>query len=392
MDETAQQPMRDAHERPQSRERHISRRTAIASLAGLAGAGVIATGIDWQTVAHAQALPPASSHIPPGTTLLIYRGHSGSVGGVAWSPNSQHIASASADTTVQVWKPSDGRLVFTYRNHPAAVNAVAWSPNSQRIASGGGTIMGNPGVQDYRVQVWNAFSGSNILYYSGHSDYISALKWSPNGKYIASASYDKTVQVWHARTGQPLTTYRGHTSQVLGIAWSPDSTRIASAGSFGDKTVQVWDALTGQTLLTYLGHINAALVLCVDWSHDGKRIASGDGGADATVQVWEASNGKLLLTYLGHSVNRAAAHPNSGSGRGVFSLAWAPQDKQIVSGDGVGGKAGDFTAQVWNSSIGTTGVIYRGHASFVDTVTWSPRGNRVASGSGDTTVQEWQAI
>src|SRR5260370_2923942 len=88
--------------------------------------------------------------------------------------------------------------------------------------------------------------GSILYTYRGHTDRILTVAWSPNGKYIASGSLDKTVQVWAtnpAAHSQPFI-YRGHTAGVQTVTWSPDSNRVAS-GSI-DKTVQVWDALSGE--------------------------------------------------------------------------------------------------------------------------------------------------
>jgi len=80
----------------------------------------------------------------------------------------------------------------------------------------------------------------NHFTYHGHSDYVSAVAWSPDGKRIASASGDHTVQVWDATNGGHVYTYRGHASDVLTVAWSPDGKYLAS-GSL-DTTVQVWNA------------------------------------------------------------------------------------------------------------------------------------------------------
>jgi WD40 repeat protein len=123
------------------------------------------------------------------TVRIFYRGYSSSILGVAWSPDGKHIASASADQTVQVWDAVTGSTLLTFYGHTAGVNAVAWSPDGKHIASAS---------DDKTVQVWDAVTGSTLLTYRGHTAGVNAVAWSPDGKHIVSVSNDRTIQVLDA--------------------------------------------------------------------------------------------------------------------------------------------------------------------------------------------------
>jgi WD40 repeat protein len=267
---------------------------------------------------------------------------------------------------------------FTYRDHTNWVCDVTWSPDSKYIASASA---------DHTVHVWEweGTSGKRIFTYKGHSRRVNAVAWLPDlpeddedtmldrddaqewsdNMWIASAGNDKTVHIWNALTGQQCVIYRGHRDWVNAIAWSPDRSRVASASN--DRTVQIWDAATGTPLITYRNH--ERWVNAVAWSPDGQRIAS--ASSDNTVQVWDAKTGRHILTYNGHT-------------EGVYAVLWSPRGITLASG------SKDKTVQIWDAATGDHGLTYKDHSRPVLSLARSPHGRRMASAS-EKNVHVWYA-
>src|SRR5262249_43241761 len=147
--------------------------------------------------------------------------------------------------------------------------------------------------------------------------------WSPDGKRLASTSWDRlvggSVRVWDVPRGQLVCTLKGHTGAILTVCWSPDGTRLASAGGRIDpqgnpipgSDTRVWDAASGKEVFSVRGY-NAC------WSPEGKWLASTtDNVKTGELKVWDARDGKEVLTLGGH---------NGATSR----VCWSPDGRRLA--------------------------------------------------------------
>src|SRR4030095_3944510 len=103
---------------------------------------------------------------------------------------------------------------------------------------------------DGKVRVWDAATGELRHTLRGHSGVVHWVAFTPDGKTLATASWDRTVKLWAADTGKLLATLRGHTETVLAVAFSPDGRSLAScAGKWADRTTPGDVATPGEVIV-----------------------------------------------------------------------------------------------------------------------------------------------
>ena len=133
---------------------------------------------------------------------------------------------------------------------------------------------------------------AEILIQTGHTDVVSTVAFSPDGRHLASGSDDYTLRLWESATGQLVRSFEGHTGSVRAVAFSPDGRYLASGSD--DETLRLWERATGQLVRSFEGH--TGVVTAVAFSPDGRHLASGSW--DGTSKVWDPSNSKLLISLV----------------------------------------------------------------------------------------------
>ncbi len=255
---------------------------------------------------------------------------------------------------------------------------VGWSL-IERLHTGLGATAGGESPLDRMkntvTQGQSPVRGSTVLTYGGHTGIVWRVRWSPDGKYIASGSMDNTLQIWTADGGEKKDSTRSLVQPARSddypwsLAWAPLNRQRVAVG-FVDSTIQLLD-MTSHQRQTVITNSSAALAV-VAWSPDEKFLAA--GWSDGSVVIYDTTSWQSVLTYSGHTDT-------------VYSVAWSPDGKYVASG------SQDTTVRLWEPGSGKTLLVYTGHSDTVMSVSWSPDSTRIVStGCDDETAKTWNVL
>ncbi|KAG7256398.1 hypothetical protein CRUP_002664, partial [Coryphaenoides rupestris] len=293
------------------------------------------TSLDWNydgppeprvCLSHRHSVPSLfnttafGSGLPSGNLASTLGQHKGPIFALKWNKKGNSILSAGVDKTTIIWDAHTGEAKQQFPFHSAPALDVDWQNNTTFASCS----------TDMCIHVCRLGSDRPLKTFQGHTAHskeIYTIKWSPTG-----ASFDSTVRLWDVERGVCIHTLTKHQEPVYSVAFSPDGKHLASGsfdksvhiwntmGTFNasfDSTVRLWDVERGVCIHTLTKHQEP--VYSVAFSPDGKHLAS--GSFDKSVHIWNTMTGALV-------------HSHRGTG-GIFEVCWNS------TGDKVGASASD---------------------------------------------------
>jgi WD40 repeat protein len=335
------------------------------------------------------------------STVITLPGLSGPKPAIAFSPDGKLLATEGApasqsgrrlpqmDYPVTVWNVATGKAKFTLGEHGQFITGVAFSADGKYIVTSSA---------DDIARVWYANGdspppplpnqvlvrvpgGPNPLPFAvlvGHHDVISSASFSPDGRFVVTASADNSARVWDFVNKSVVKKLRGHGLALNSAAFSPDNQCVITASD--DATVRIW-RFEGSEPIRYSGALSR---------HTGPVTSATFSPAGDSVITSDSNEGALLEGFRQDAVNNLGSW-NPGASETVLDAAFSPDGRFVATTEGNRARLWeirDFPQPTDESKV-DFGDGPDGHTDQVNSVAFSPNGKYIVTSSSDKTARVW---
>ncbi|XP_062285057.1 cell division cycle protein 20 homolog [Scomber scombrus] len=285
-----------------------------------------------------------------------------------WS--SRNVLAVALHNSVYLWDASQGDIILLMKldSEEDYICSLSWTKEGSYLAIG---------TSDCKVQLWDVENLKRLRSMSSHTARVGSLSW--NDHVLSSGSRSGHIHHHDVRVANHhISTLTGHSQEVCGLKWSPDGRYLASGGN--DNLVCVWPRMQegsvsneSQAVHCWSEHQGAvkALAWC-PWQPN--ILASGGGTSDRHIRIWNVNSGSCITSLDTQSQ--------------ISSLVFAPNYKELVSAHGYAHN--NLTIWKYPSLVKVTEL--NGHEDRVLSLTLSPDSSTVATIAGDETIRLWKSF
>jgi WD40 repeat protein len=307
--------------------------------------------------------------------------HTSEVTCLSITPDGLRAVSGSKDETIRVWDLRRSKCIYTFSSLGDYARNVC-------VAMDGKSAVVGSSLKKV-LSTWNIEDGQYLNALSGHTEVISHLFSTPDGRWLISGSRDKTLRFWDMESNQCLLILKGHTDAISCTCMTPDALFAVSASE--DNTLRVWDLKSGNCIQTiekttdnvqllinrsafnvdvHGGNYTKNYIKSICVSSDGQ-YAVAVTASESKMKVWDLKSGLCIRTLEGHT-------------DGVTNVVIMPDGHSVVSG------SKDGTIKVWELMSAKCLRTLEGHLSKVNSVCITADGKHIVSGSEDKTIRVWE--
>lgn len=260
------------------------------------------------------------------------------------------------------------------------------------------------------VEIYDVRTKILITTLTDHEGVVTGAAFSPDGSELATSGFDATVKVWNTQTWGERTAFLGHTEAVMSVAYSADGTMLASVGR--DALLNIWNVQTGERL--HMIDVDSGQVNTVVFSPDGSKVATAGNYVNSVVQLWDAATGEEIwskriggdlqlafspdgktlvvlngsLTITGLAVETGSLTFSISGGSGSPASVHYNPSGKLIAAGGW--SAGTFIlADPENKTVLFSDSSQRGNRSVSIKVAFSPDGRLLATTDSDTAIRLW---
>ena len=301
-----------------------------------------------------------------------------------YSPDGTQLAVAS---TIGIWiydaeTRDEVKLLSVQTDF---LRTVKYSPDGKKLASG---------TYESTIKIWDVETGDEKHTLKGHDGFVHSTTFSTDGKTLVSGSRDEFIIFWNLENLEPITILPGHIGSVDSLTFSPNGEILASSSRYAHR-ISLWNARTGDFIRFLSGHTEG--IDSINFMSDGSTLVS--GSYDGTIRFWNTKTGKQLKSYGGMSAvispegNKVAGHLEDGSiqiwninsgdilrtintpYKTVEIIKFSPDGRILTSSDGI-------DIHFWNIETGNLIDTITGHTDNLYSIEFSPNGQTLVSLDG----------